>query len=153
MPNLSRRQFVSAFAGVACAVTVRGVALAAPTSKPSLFEQRGFSAGPIDKIKKGFTDAFATSKFVVLVRTDDRIYAMSSACTHQGGSLKVRGDQLKCTRHAGAFDAAGKATHGPATGQLARYAITSKNGVLWVDPYTIILPGDFDKENAFVKVP
>lgn len=163
MGEMTRRQFVSAsVAGVACSLTLGGRALAGSsgaTSNPAGgaggpgAEPRGFDAGEVASIKEGFTDTFAKSKYVMIVRTKDTIYALSAVCTHQGGWLKANGNGLKCLKHGGTFDATGRATHGPANGQLVRYGVALQDGHLWVDPNAIFFAGDVDKAGASVKLP
>ena len=81
-------------------------------------------------------------KGLVIVRDGDGLYAMSSACTHQGQTLCVgsltacssAGTDLHCTRHGAAFSFAGAVIRGPAARPLPHYAMcVLANGNLGVE--------------------
>ncbi len=71
------------------------------------------------------------AKGLVVVRDGDGLYAMSSACTHQGQTLCVgtltacssTGTDLHCPRHGAAFSFAGAVIRGPAARPLPHYAM------------------------------
>ncbi len=152
--ELSRRGFVGAVLGVAGCVAV-GVPL---TAKGFMIVESAtsgdgpFDAGEVAKIAEGFTDTFAQSNQVILLRKGDTVFAMSSACPHQGYTIRVAGDGLRCPGHGSRFDAEGKVTRGPATGQLARHGVEITDGKLWIDTGKIFLAGEFEKDGASVKV-
>lgn len=145
--HLTRRNFVAgALVGVAVSLTVKGVAFGQAATKPA--------SDGIDPstLKDGFNMPSPNPKKIVLVKNGSTVYAMTAVCTHQGGTLRVAGEVLRCSKHGGNFDLEGKATKGPAKEQLCRYGISLKNGKIYVDANKIILPGDFEKDDAFVKI-
>jgi cytochrome b6-f complex iron-sulfur subunit len=81
------------------------------------------------------------AKRLVIVRDSGGLYAMSSACTHQGQTVCIgsttacstTGMDLYCTRHGAAFSFTGAVVRGPATTPLPHYAMcTLANGNLGV---------------------
>lgn len=158
MAGISRRDFVAGtlagVASVAVAVSVRGEYVAQDKASTSAFD-----AGAIADMKDGLNDKFNQSQKVLLVKKDGKIYAMTSVCLHQKGTLKNGGDgKIWCTKHApGRFDDAGKPLAGPPTKQhadeyLTRYGVELKDGHLWVDKSkTFTKAEDFEKDGAFAK--
>lgn len=153
MTEMTRRDFVASACAsvVACALTVKGVS--AQTTRPGAPAAAGgkFTVDP-KTLKEGFNDAFAAKHKVVVVLKDGKAYAMTAVCTHQGGTLRVRDNVLRCTKHQGEFDLNGKASKGKAEGELSRYGVELQDGKMVVNLDKIILPGDFEKEGSFVKV-
>lgn len=152
MTDLTRRNFVIASAGVLGAVAVSRGQTTKPASSPSGL----LDAGPLKELKAGFNDGLLKTNKIVIVVADGKAFAESAVCTHKGCALKMPTSEdgpLRCPCHGSKFDVQGFATSGPAKGQLSRYGVQEKDGHLWVDPDKIILPGDFEKEGAFVEMP
>jgi nitrite reductase/ring-hydroxylating ferredoxin subunit len=156
MNGISRREFVAgAIATVACSVSVRGAYLA-PTT-----ESAGFDAGAVADLKDVVTDKFGAAQKFLIIKKDDKIYAVSSVCLHEKGALKAGTDgNIHCSKHKmGEFDATGKPMAGPpmkkhASEYLTRYGVSITDGHLFVDKTkTFATADDFEKDGAFVKVP
>lgn len=156
--ELNRREFVTVaiIAGAACCtMTVGGSALASgPTSQPGggALGPGKFDAGPVVGLSEGLTDKFIRIHKIVVVRSGNKAYAQSAICTHKACTLKVLNDELRCPCHGSRFDNEGKPTKGPATDALCRYGVALVGGRLIVDTNVIILPGDFEKPEAFITI-
>jgi Rieske Fe-S protein len=151
----TRRDFLASAATVTACLTCGGSALvpeASAQDKPKP-QAPTFDAGEIKSLKPGITDTFIKERLIAIVRKEDQVYATSAICTHKACTLRAQGGtELRCGCHGSRFDLEGNATKGPATDALPRYGVTAKDGRLIVDTRKIILPGDFEKEGAFVKV-
>src|SRR3954464_2435564 len=107
MPNLTRRQFVTATAAVAacaCCPLFNNLAEAAPAAREPV------DVGAATDFKPNtITDRWAASDGFFVVRRGDRLFAVSSTCTHKKVRLvaagKEAGSSLKCPRHGSTFDA------------------------------------------------
>ncbi|MFN4242744.1 MAG: Rieske (2Fe-2S) protein [Tepidisphaerales bacterium] len=145
--SLSRRQLLVSAAATSVALTVGGRTVVAA------FAAQPFDAGVAADFPEGVTDTFARRHTVLIVRQGNTLYAMTAACPHKGTTLRAAGDQIRCPGHGSRFDLEGKATRGPAEGQLNRHSVTLRDGRLIVDPSVIFLPGDFDNPAARVTLP
>jgi len=105
--------------------------------------------------KEGLDDRFLKDGFF-LVRSKDRIYALSAFCTHQTDSRlssKAGAEVIICPNHNSLFALDGTVIRGPARRDLSRFAITADaKGQLTVDTSKPIGPDKIDDEPAFVKV-
>ncbi|CAN5366993.1 hypothetical protein BH11MYX1_BH11MYX1_50940 [soil metagenome] len=138
--ELSRRSFVAlAGAGgvglvVACNSSM-DAAVDAPPVSPDAPTNGACSATGVD-VGSGSTYAMnvpviLSAKRLVIVRDSGGLYAMSSACTHEGQTLCVgsttacssAGADLYCTRHGAAFSFTGAVVRGPANTALPHYAM------------------------------
>jgi nitrite reductase/ring-hydroxylating ferredoxin subunit len=133
MPDLSRRQFIvlstAACATAACGSLCSSEAFAADAGKQvDVGELASFA-------KDGVTDTFAKSDRVLVVRSGDKVYALTARCTHKGGLVRLGKDgQLTCPNHGAGFDIDGNATKGPATDPLNRLGISvNEQGHVIVD--------------------
>lgn len=125
---------------------------APPTTGPASDAPGKFDAGPLVGIQAGVTEKFIRSHKVAIIRVGSKVFAESAICTHKACSLKVINAELRCPCHGSKFDNDGKPTKGPAKDGLSRYGVAVKDGHLIVDTNAIILPGDFEKDDAFVTV-
>jgi cytochrome b6-f complex iron-sulfur subunit len=163
MTNLTRRQFVTltaASAAAACAGSplFSNVAHAAGASRDPV------DVGPAADFKPDtITDRWATSHGFFVVRRGDRLFAVSSTCTHKKVRLVAAGKAvgkgggggaLKCPRHGSAFDADGHVTKSPARKPLPRFGVRLDDaGHLLVDPSKEFGEKDWDDESASVHLP
>ena len=115
--------------------------------------------GRPEDLKEGITDRWAAEGFFV-VRRGDRVFAVSSTCTHKKVRLVVgnkggnAGAGFKCPRHGSGFDAEGHATKAPARKPLPRYAVRlDDDGHLVVDRSRQFGERDWDDTDAVVRVP
>ncbi|MEZ4503033.1 MAG: FAD-dependent oxidoreductase [Dehalococcoidia bacterium] len=73
---------------------------------------------------------------VLLVRTEDTVYAIGATCSHYGGPLAdglFDGSSVRCPWHHACFDAAtGRAVRAPARDAIATYDVESRDGRLFV---------------------
>jgi nitrite reductase/ring-hydroxylating ferredoxin subunit len=143
--GISRREVLGAFAAAAVSLSVLAQGAAAdvtttPTTDPG-------AAGDWLKTIKASDLADNSAKNilghpVVLTRTGQTILALSSKCTHKGGTVKAlptQKDTLACPLHFAQFDFAGTNTAGPrgsppSLHALSRYALRlNADGIIEVD--------------------
>lgn len=150
----TRRDFLASAATVAACLTCGGSSLVSEASAQGTPKPQSptFDAGEIKSFKPGLTDTHVKDRLIAIVRKGDIVFASSAICTHKACTLRAQGEEYRCGCHGSRFDLEGVATKGPATDALPRYAVTDKAGRLIVDTRKIILPGDFEKDGAFVKV-
>ncbi len=135
--KLTRRQFGMLAAAVAagCGRNNGAAATTGPATDPSK-PAAPVDAGPIGEFKTDDVyDAFREQGFFV-IRRDDKLFALSSVCTHKGCKVRVQDDlSFLCKCHGSRFDKDGHATKGPATRDLPRLAVaTDDQRHLLVDP-------------------
>lgn len=127
--RINRRDFVTA-AAVAAGL---GVLAGACGSPPALGQTTQPSTGaPLDVglksdfSKDGPTMTWARSKHVIIMRADDKLYAMSSRCTHKGCVVKDADGSLHCPCHNSDFNYDGTVIDGPAEGggPIGRFGIS-----------------------------
>jgi nitrite reductase/ring-hydroxylating ferredoxin subunit len=148
---MNRREFLTMSAIAACTACAGCPHLAhaadsAPTTKP--VDVGLLSELPKDKIvAKWSADGF------FLVRRDEKLYALSSACTHKRVRLTLKGAQLKCSKHGSVFEMTGELSKGPAKTPLLRYAIsTDDRGHVIVDRSRTFAKDDADDAAAFIPI-
>jgi cytochrome b6-f complex iron-sulfur subunit len=114
-----------------------------------------FDAGRIDAYLVGqpiFFKEFRTW----IVRTADRIYALSGRCTHLGctPAWLASDRKFKCPCHGSGFRPSGINFEGPAPRALERFQIKLEGGHLIVDKAKMFLleKGDWEKPDSFVLV-
>jgi Rieske Fe-S protein len=153
MSELNRREFVTAagaalYSACLAGCASNGTAAAQPWTGPMTFELPAPS-----QIKEGIDTRWLTSGGFFLVRNQDRIYAVTSTCTHNACPLTAKQTQFVCPCHGSRFTPAGKVLVGPATTPLARFG-TSINaaGHLFVDRNKIFPEAQWDQSGAFVAV-
>jgi cytochrome b6-f complex iron-sulfur subunit len=150
---VSRRNFVSTAAAAACASCplLAGVAHAAAAAREPI------DAGPAADFEPDtIATRWAAGGGFFVVRRGDRIFAVSSVCTHRKVRLVASGGgdaPLKCPRHGSTFDADGHVTRSPARKPLPRFAVRLNDaGHLLVDRSTVFGEKDWDDPSAFVRV-
>ena len=97
MSDLNRREFVKATAAT-FALVVLGPNLFADTTAAPL------DVGTPADFPKGAVSAKYASQGVLILHKEDRIYALSSTCTHKGATVAVENGVIKCNRHHSVFD-------------------------------------------------
>jgi cytochrome b6-f complex iron-sulfur subunit len=135
--ELTRRRFLGV-AGSA-ALTVAGVGTAVSAVRylePAvLFEEdTRVGVGRPEDIAVGTVLVLPRQKILV-VRSSDGFYALSSTCTHLGCMTRYDRDkgELACPCHGSRFHLDGKVKQGPAPRALPRLQITVERGQLIVD--------------------
>ena len=153
MPELNRRQFVTAAGAAFCSACLAGCAsngtgAAQPWTGPMTFEL----PAPAE-IKQGIDARWLTTGGFFLVRSQDRIYAVTSTCTHNACALAAKETQFVCPCHGSKFTPAGRVLVGPATKPLPRFG-TSLNpaGHLVIDRNKIFPESQWDQSAAFVAL-
>jgi nitrite reductase/ring-hydroxylating ferredoxin subunit len=160
MSEMNRREFVVAAACMAGACLMCGAAAAedaAPSTQPAGGK---VDVGTIaDYPKDGVSDKYANTGRVLIVRDNNKIYAMSAKCTHKGATVKVKGTELVCPKHGSHFTNAGKPTSGPASKgpnggvSLFRFPISKDDaGHLWVDTSKPLGEKQWDQADASLAV-
>ena len=71
---------------------------------------------------------------VLIVRTEDKLVALSAICTHAGCICEWQADkkQVFCPCHGGVFDLEGNVVAGPPPRPLAKYRISVQDGKITV---------------------
>ncbi len=120
MSSLNRREFVlSAGAVAACAVCPDLLEAAPPTN---------IDVGSVAEYPHNVvSDKFKKQQKLLVVRSGDRIYAMSAVCTHRGCVVNLKKREIKCPCHGSVYSDQGTVTDGPAKSSLVRYAISLNN--------------------------
>lgn len=129
--DVNRRQFVlltiSATAAACCSALTEAsettAAATQPSTQPAL-PPGAVDAGSLAEFKSDDVyDTFREQGFFV-IRRDEKVFALSSVCTHKGCKVRVQNDlSFKCKCHGSTFDKDGHVTKGPATRDLPRLAI------------------------------
>jgi len=115
---LNRRQFLLLSAGLAA-----GCSSSPPGAVPTVRKVRIMNAGPVgDYVADGVYGRFRTLGFYI-IRRGDRLFALSSICTHRHCLVRVEPDRsFNCPCHGSTFDADGHVTEGPAKRDLPALA-------------------------------
>ena len=118
--SINRREFLILTGATAALAATDCLAIAAD-SEPVV------DAGPASNFAAdGVYGNFRDQGFFV-IRKGEKLFALSSICTHRGVQLKAEPDcSFYCKRHGSTFDASGHVTHGPAKGDLP-VLVTSVN--------------------------
>jgi nitrite reductase/ring-hydroxylating ferredoxin subunit len=102
--------------------------------------------------KDGVYERWADKGFFV-VRSNGRLYAESSVCTHKPARLVVREKQLVCAKHGSRFSWEGQVVRGPARRALARFKIAmSGSGTITVDVTSVFEEGRWDDPESHIKI-
>jgi menaquinol-cytochrome c reductase iron-sulfur subunit len=89
-------------------------------------------------IRRAHTDGYrqtVSREVVFLIRTNDKVTALSSTCTHLGCRVAWDAEAalLKCPCHGGRFDRTGAVKSGPPPAPLATLATRIESGQVMVD--------------------
>jgi nitrite reductase/ring-hydroxylating ferredoxin subunit len=123
MNNMSRRDFLMTAAATAAVISL-------PVLQGRADDALSHSSGPVNVgalssfSKDGITDKWAKSNKFFVIRGNDKLYAVTSLCTHRGFQLIARDQDLYCTKHKSDFSLKGAVTAGPAKSSLPRHAIS-----------------------------
>jgi Rieske Fe-S protein len=137
MTDSNRRQFLKRSAVTTAGLTslvvlpCAGCATADPAATEPAASRGAVDAGALDGLVAGpaVNGAFVRRGHFVLVRQQQRLYALSSVCTHRAcdvkpATAKHASPELYCPCHGAEFDLGGQVTHGPAKRPLKRLAIS-----------------------------
>ena len=156
MAEMNRRSFLFAAAAATAATVISLPVLQAaegPTTAPTGNSGGPVQAGPLSTFDKdGVTDKFAKTNKFFIIRQDDRLYAVSSICSHQRGPISFKGGILACGKHPGKFDLTGSPTGGPPKRPLARLGITKDGDNVVVDTSKSFTKDEWEKPGAFITV-
>jgi nitrite reductase/ring-hydroxylating ferredoxin subunit len=89
---------------------------------------------------------------IALIRHDEKIFAVSNVCRHQGGPIgegKVRGDCITCPWHGWEYDPATGVSPPPFHEVLETYPVRVSDGVIYVSPAA--LPSETHSEGVPVQ--
>ena len=128
--SLNRRQFIILAAGTAAGCEAGGGANPMASIRTRTVDAGPISAYAADGIYSGFRD-----QGFFVVRDGQKLFALSSVCTHRACELNPAPDRsYHCKCHGSMFDANGKVTRGPARRDLPILAArTNEQGHLLVD--------------------
>ena len=155
MSDLSRREMMVIAGACACGAMCAGEAVA--QDKPAKPVAKSLALGKLtDYPKIGFYDKFAKPNKVMIARLDDRLVAMSAACTHKNSTVRIKADAdeptLRCPSHGAEYSPNGTVTKGPAKASLVRYALsTAADGTITADLTKTFAEAKWDEADAFVK--
>ncbi len=131
---LTRRQFAILLAAVAAGcerqndktVTAAPAAQTSPPSSQTSTPPGAIDAGLISEFKSDDVYADLRDQGVFIIRRDEKLFAISSVCTHKGCKVRVASDQsFYCKCHGSTFDRDGHVTKGPATRDLPRLPVAT----------------------------
>jgi Rieske Fe-S protein len=147
--SVNRRQFVAAGAAtIALVVLGQTDAHGQGAAASGKVDVGTLSDYPADIV----SDKHLKSDKVIVVRNSDRIYAMSTRCTHKGTNIGMKDGKIRCPAHGSVFSEQGTPVSGPAKSSLTRYAISlDDKGRLIVDRSKTFGEKDWDKSEAFVS--
>ena len=116
VPGINRRQFLVL---TALAVVAGRQTLCIANASAGATGERVVNAGPVSRYAAdGQYDYFLDDGFFV-VRQGEKLFALSSECTHRQCKLKVGSHRsFYCPCHGSTFDPGGKVTEGPAKHDL-----------------------------------
>lgn len=115
--SITRRDFVTLAAAMAAGCQSQTRAPSVGPARPVI------DAGPVSLYSTpGVYPRFRHQGFF-LVNDGQKIFALSSMCTHRACTLKPQGPGLECPCHGSTFTATGQVTRGPARRDLWRFAI------------------------------
>ena len=146
---MKRREFLVTGAGCACLLFAKnGSAVTASTGPIRIGNLTSF-------VKEGLDARFLKDGFFI-IRSKDRLFALSAFCTHrtdQQLNSKTGVEKIVCPSHGAQFALDGTLMRGPAKRDLDRLAITmDAKGEVTVDTSKKIEPDKHDEAPAFVKI-
>jgi Rieske Fe-S protein len=162
--DLNRRSFLLTTVAVACAAVTCDHCLAQAADEKEGKEEKQentssdattVNAGPLTGYAKdGVFDKFIKKPDrVLLVRKGEKLYALSSICSHKKATLRITDGVINCPSHKSRFTNDGKPTKGPAKLPLTRFALsTDDKGNVIVDKTKTFEEKDWEKDGAFLKV-
>jgi nitrite reductase/ring-hydroxylating ferredoxin subunit len=94
---------------------------------------------PTDDVAPGTARRVEAGDSILAVfNVDGAFYVTDDGCTHGPGSLSsgfIDGDVVECDFHGGCFHIpTGKPVKPPCTEPVRTYAVTVRDGKLWIDP-------------------
>jgi len=130
-PCMDRRQFLML---TAVAVVTGCQTVFAAGRSTATHGERVVNAGPVSNYATdGLYDGFRDQGFFV-IRKGERLFALSSFCTHRKCKLDTKSDRsFYCPCHGSTYSVGGKVTEGPATRDLPTLkTVTNTDGHLLV---------------------
>ena len=104
-----------------------------PSATSSAAKERIVNAGPIKNYDGDGLYANLRNQGFFIIRRGDKLFALSSRCTHRNCKLDAEKDQsFSCQCHGSTFDPDGHVTEGPARRNLPLLPTTVNNGELLV---------------------
>lgn len=100
----------------------------------------------LDELPGDGTYPFPTLR-IALIRSQDRLAALSLECTHLGCLVNVVGQGFFCPCHGSEFGPRGELYSGPATRPLAWHVLRIRAGQVWVQS------GSNQKDSGWITVP
>jgi cytochrome b6-f complex iron-sulfur subunit len=125
--SINRREFLILTGATAAFTAADCLAMADNGGSIAAGSEQVIDAGPVsDFAADGVYGNFRELGFFV-IRKGEKLFALSSVCTHRKFRLKAEPDcSFYCKRHGSTFDPGGHVTHGPARRDLP-VLVTSVN--------------------------
>lgn len=146
---MNRREFVTMAAGVCAGCLCGARALRAAEGL--------LDAGEVAKYAKDGIYADFAENGVLIVRRKNRLYAVSSLCSHKGQAVAADPDkegQLKCDKHGSLFSPEGEVLKGPAKTPLLHHGISIDDKKrVQVDLAAFYEKEEWAKTGSFVELP
>jgi Rieske Fe-S protein len=112
--QINRREFL-----ILTATFVAGCSSMENVSVPSVGRERVVNAGPVSNYADDGVYAAFRSQGFFIIRQGDKLFALSSICTHKRCKLDAERDHsFYCPCHGSTFDPNGHVTEGPAKRDL-----------------------------------
>lgn len=149
-----RRNFLAGTAAFSGAITITALGSSRFMFQRLLFEPPStFYAGVIDDYLPDVPVFFKEFR-TWIIRTPDRIYALSGRCTHLGCTPKYLSSErkFKCPCHGSGFRMNGINFEGPAPRALERFRISMDGGKLLIDKSKMFLfeKGEWEQPDSFI---
>lgn len=131
MKKMNRRDFVTLVAGAGAGLCAGCKSL---EKNASAHSEQLINVGPAAAYAADGVYGNFSSEGVFVVRKDEKLFALSSICTHRQCRLMAEPDHsFYCPCHGSTFDPNGKVTEGPATLDLPKLpTVTDTKGDLLV---------------------
>jgi cytochrome b6-f complex iron-sulfur subunit len=153
MIQLNRRAFVATAGAAASAAVCACLAGCAGGPSPEWTGPTSFDLGARTDLNEGVDSRWATTGGFFLVREGQKLYAVSSICSHKACPLTPRPAEYACPCHGSRFTRQGVVLTGPATTPLVHFGISrGPTGAILIDRTKQFSQGQWDAPGAFLTV-
>lgn len=148
--QITRRELIVLAAAVAggCAAMPDAPAVPPLTREP-------VDAGPISRFAaNAINEEFRDSHGFFIVRSGDKLVALSAICTHRRCKIDAEDGGFHCPCHGALFSHEGAVTRGPAKKDLPRLAVAvdDRSHLIVHSDLPVLLPEQAESEQGFVRI-